>query len=495
MAKLNIKAGSTSETVNVFIQNSSSTTGAGLTGLVYNSASLTAYYVLPRAAAAAITLATQTVTGSYSSGGFVEIDATNCPGLYRLDIPNAALASGRFVTIHMKGATNMAPLLLEIDLAGQVDTVSISGTAQTARDIGASVLLSSGTGTGQVKLSSGYIAPNWGDVGNPTTSLALTGTTIATTQKVDVDTIKTNPVVNAGTITFPTTATLASTTNITAGTITTCTNLTNAATAGDLTAAMIASVTTAATAATPTVLLTAGTGTGQIDFTSGVVKANLAQILGTALTETAGWLAAGFKKWFNVATPVATINSLPGALPGATNGVLIAGTNANPATLDIVGSITGNLSGSVGSVTGAVGSVTGNVGGNVTGTVASVVGAVGSVTGNVGGNVVGSVASVAAAITLPTIPTDWIAAAGVSAAAGAKIADINRRRTQANVESSSDGDTLSMGSEYGMIQQAQESNTTAHADKLTIFQTDGTTELGQRTIATDAAADPITGIS
>jgi hypothetical protein len=47
------------------------------------------------------------------------------------------------------------------------------------------------------------------------------------TQKVDVDTIKTNPVVNAGTVTFPTGATLASTTNITAGTITTTTNLTN----------------------------------------------------------------------------------------------------------------------------------------------------------------------------------------------------------------------------------------------------------------------------
>ena len=58
----------------------------------------------------------------------------------------------------------------------------------------------------------------------------------------DVDTIKTNPVVNGGTITFPTTATLASTTNITAGTITTTTNLTNlpAITANWLTAAGIA---------------------------------------------------------------------------------------------------------------------------------------------------------------------------------------------------------------------------------------------------------------
>lgn len=48
----------------------------------------------------------------------------------------------------------------------------------------------------------------------------------------------------------------------------------------------------------------------------------------------------------------------------------------------------------IASVTGAVGSVTGNVGGNVSGSVGSVVGAVGSVTGNVGGNVVGSVGSV-----------------------------------------------------------------------------------------------------
>ncbi|WP_027037885.1 hypothetical protein [Mesorhizobium ciceri] len=56
------------------------------------------------------------------------------------------------------------------------------------------------------------------------------------------------------------------------------------------------------------VLLSSGTGTGQLDFTSGVVKANLAQILGTALTETAGQIAAGFKKFFNIATPAATMD-------------------------------------------------------------------------------------------------------------------------------------------------------------------------------------------
>ena len=55
-----------------------------------------------------------------------------------------------------------------------------------------------------------------------------------------------------------------------------------------------------------------------------------------------------------------------------------------------VGSVTGNVGGNV---VGSVGSVTGNVGGNVTGSV-------GSVVGNVGGNVTGSVGSVTAAVTL-----------------------------------------------------------------------------------------------
>lgn len=58
------------------------------------------------------------------------------------------------------------------------------------------------------------------------------------------------------------------------------------------------------------VLISSGTGTGQLDVTSGVIKANLVQILGTILTETAGYLAAGFKKFFNVATPVFTMESV-----------------------------------------------------------------------------------------------------------------------------------------------------------------------------------------
>lgn len=105
------------------------------------------------------------------------------------------------------------------------------------------------------------------------------------------------------------------------------------------------------------VLLSSGTGTGQLDFTGGIVKSNLSQILGTALTETAGLLAGGFKKFFNVATPTGTLNSLADAVPGTAGGGFIAGTNAATSittalTANVIGNITGNLSGSIGSYTG-----------------------------------------------------------------------------------------------------------------------------------------------
>lgn len=119
MAKLSLVKGTTSYRAYIFIQDASVTTGAGKISLAYNTASLKAYYVRPGAAAVAITLITQTVTGAYSSGGFVEIDATNMPGIYRLDVPDAALATGvNAVAIMLSGATNMVPCVLEIELTG-----------------------------------------------------------------------------------------------------------------------------------------------------------------------------------------------------------------------------------------------------------------------------------------------------------------------------------------------------------------------------------------
>lgn len=134
-----IKAGATSQTIDLFIQDSGSTTGAGKTGLAYNTASLTAYYRKgATGSATVINLATQTVGGAYSSAGFVEIDATNMPGMYRLDLPNAVVDTAGSVSLLLKGASGMAPLPVELqvtlaDLEGGVMPTITTYTGNTVQ--------------------------------------------------------------------------------------------------------------------------------------------------------------------------------------------------------------------------------------------------------------------------------------------------------------------------------------------------------------------------
>lgn len=104
---MSIKAGAASQTLLLFITD---TSGNPLTGLAYNTAGLTCYYARAGAAAVAVTLATQTAAGAWASGGFCAIDGTNMPGWYRLDIPNAAIAAGvAYVGVSLKGAASMSP--------------------------------------------------------------------------------------------------------------------------------------------------------------------------------------------------------------------------------------------------------------------------------------------------------------------------------------------------------------------------------------------------
>lgn len=114
----------------------------------------------------------------YTTPTIVELDAVNCPGLYRLlideDTTVAAASDAEEYVVHINVA-GMAPVIRVIELFrrdttsgrtqivdanGRVDVSAIAGTVQTARDIGASVLLSSGTGTGQVSLAAGVVAAN-----------------------------------------------------------------------------------------------------------------------------------------------------------------------------------------------------------------------------------------------------------------------------------------------------------------------------------------------
>lgn len=136
MAKRIIKAGTTSNVLHIFISDSSSSTGAGLTGLVYNSSGLTAYYIRPGATGTtAITLASISTLGTFVSGGFKEIDPTNMPGWYEFDPPDAAIATGApSCSMHLKGATNMAPLPIEVELNDPANgyNINLSQTVSTS---------------------------------------------------------------------------------------------------------------------------------------------------------------------------------------------------------------------------------------------------------------------------------------------------------------------------------------------------------------------------
>lgn len=116
--KLKIKQGTTSKLIRIFAQDSAATDGSGKTGIAHNASGLTAYY-LPEgdAAPTAITLYSGTV-GTYSSGCWSEVDATNMPGIYEIGLPDAAIdaTSEGSVVVMIKGASDMAPILLEIEL-------------------------------------------------------------------------------------------------------------------------------------------------------------------------------------------------------------------------------------------------------------------------------------------------------------------------------------------------------------------------------------------
>jgi hypothetical protein len=128
-----IIAGDTDQTIYVRLRDS--TTGLAKTGLVFNSAGAACYYTLPGAAAVQITLATQTVNGAHSDGGFVLVSDTNTKGLYRLDLPDAAIASGKYslISIEFDGVieeTTIVPLTMR-----KSDVRQLAGVTQSLTDL------------------------------------------------------------------------------------------------------------------------------------------------------------------------------------------------------------------------------------------------------------------------------------------------------------------------------------------------------------------------
>jgi hypothetical protein len=322
--KLEKLAGATSEIWQIFVRDSSSTTGGGLTGLVFNTASLTAYYHRDTdTTATAITLVTMTV-GTFTSSGFKEVDATNMPGWYQFCPPNAAIASGaKSCAFHLKGATNMAPLPIEVQLVSYNpdDVVRLGLTSlPNAAAEAAGGLYTRGTGAGQIAQDAN------GNV------------------RVNVDTIKTNPVANGGTYTFPTNSTGASTTNITAGTITTVTNLTNAATAGDFTATMKTSIGTAVAASAVASVTGPVTVTGDLSATMKTSVENSVWDAAIASHLGAGTTGLALNSAGSAGDPWST--AIPGAYGAGTAGFIV-GTNLDATVSSRLASANITLSGGI----------------------------------------------------------------------------------------------------------------------------------------------------
>jgi hypothetical protein len=107
-------AGNSNVTEYVFISQLYGDAGIGLTGLAHNTSGLTAYYVRPLGSPTQINLVSQTTTGSWTSSGFKEVDGTNMPGIYRIDVPNAVFTAGvTEAMIFLKGANNMNPIKIQ----------------------------------------------------------------------------------------------------------------------------------------------------------------------------------------------------------------------------------------------------------------------------------------------------------------------------------------------------------------------------------------------
>ncbi|RWB05472.1 MAG: hypothetical protein EOQ39_22390 [Mesorhizobium sp.] len=276
----------------------------------------------------------------YTTPTIVELDSVNCPGLYRLlvdeDTSIAAASDAEEYVVHINVA-GMAPVIRVIELFrrdttsgrtqlvdanGRVDVSAIAGTAQTARDIGASVLLSSGTGTGQVSLTAGVVAAN-------ATQIAGAAVNTATAQ------LGVNVISAAGTA-------------WNSGAITS-----NTFAAGALTAAKFAANALDAVWSTTTRLLSAGTnivlakGTGVTGFNDldapgvrtavGMASANLDTQLAGISTKTAN-LPPDPADASDIVAAFGTVNANVGTVNGTVNAIK-AKTDNIPAAPAAVGDI------------------------------------------------------------------------------------------------------------------------------------------------------------
>lgn len=203
-----VKKGVTDRSVTIRIVDS--TDGTPETGVVYNTSGIDLWYRREGAAKTSITEATlSALTDAHSDGGFLHIG----DGEYRLDLPDAAFASGanyvdiggtvtgmiviggrvRLVNYDPEDGTRLGLTALPnaaADGAGGLPISDAGGLDLDARlDVAVSSRLAPTTAGRTLDVSSGGEAGvDWANVGSPTTTINLSGTTVKTATDIASDT-------------------------------------------------------------------------------------------------------------------------------------------------------------------------------------------------------------------------------------------------------------------------------------------------------------------
>jgi len=118
---IRIAPGSTSQSIELYL---------GATGLTASTAGLSARYNRTRTASVNIPLVARTIAQAWISGGFAEVDSVYMPGVYRLDLPDAALAAAADdVTVVVRGAsgTNGAVMTVTLSTGDNTGAGDVSG--------------------------------------------------------------------------------------------------------------------------------------------------------------------------------------------------------------------------------------------------------------------------------------------------------------------------------------------------------------------------------
>lgn len=169
--------GSTNITVDVMLvqDNSGTNPGDPLTGLTNASTSLVCYYREGAAGAVAqLSLASQTVTGAHTDGGFVELSSTTMPGMYRLDLSDTIVSGASDkATVVISGFADLAPhyinlVLTDFDLQSSGVTVStLDSNVITAASINADAITAAKIATNAITsdaIDSTFVNEIWAKV-------------------------------------------------------------------------------------------------------------------------------------------------------------------------------------------------------------------------------------------------------------------------------------------------------------------------------------------